>query len=328
MDKLILCQACQKERATLLEVVDNPEYPYHLCEGCHERLLTFSLRPIEWYHLAVIYSPGHYHLHDDFYDDDGKAVQPEMKVTATKSDCSPRLKDVKGNLSELLDFVTTRWFLEENVMKPFESYDPKQILAQIQKRYEETPFPDVKYRMIELAKVVGPVAGEWIRKLWEEKEEGYEHVIAQVAPYCLPIDEAYNKALLTLRDSEEKSLAFEAHAVLSKFHLVQSLDFIEANCTVFNDQWGRLAASSYPSWDKMKKWLEKGRPLSLIALDTMANCGNQEFSAGFPNYIPKVSNTNLAEVEAVLLQYKEIDSVHRVKLKVTSILENRDRIFE
>lgn len=328
MEKKEVCQACQKETATIVEAIDDPDYPYHLCGGCHSRLRAFSLKPIEWYRLAAMYSPEPYHLHDDFYDDDGKAAQPELKVKVGRLERSPKLKDVKGNLSELLDFVTTRWFLEEKVMESFTSYEPKEILAHIQKRYEETPFPDIKYRMIELAQVVGPVAEEWIRELWENTEDGYEYVVARVAPYCLPPDEAYEKALFTLKGIEEKSLPFEAYAVLSNFHFSQTLDFIETNCTVFDDQWGRLAAASNPTWDRMKSWLEKGRPLSLVALDTMANCGNREFSAVSLGYTPKISNTNPAEVEAVLVQYKEIDSVHRVKLRVASILENRNKIFE
>ncbi|USD84594.1 hypothetical protein M5E02_09385 [Bacillus safensis] len=34
----------------------------------------------------------------------------------------------------------------------------------------------------------------------------------------------------------------------------------------------RLAAVSCLTWERMKSWLNKGRPFSLIALDTTANC--------------------------------------------------------
>jgi len=35
------------------------------------------------------------------------------------------------------------------------------------------------------------------------------------------------------------------------------------------DDWAQLAAESRMSWERAKQWLEKGRPLSLIALDAL-----------------------------------------------------------
>ncbi|WHX73582.1 hypothetical protein QNH25_09500 [Bacillus safensis] len=66
MGTTTLCEACQKNEMNVVEASDEPQQPFQLCQQCHERLLTYSLRPIEWYNLAVLHSPKQFLLHDDF----------------------------------------------------------------------------------------------------------------------------------------------------------------------------------------------------------------------------------------------------------------------
>jgi hypothetical protein len=40
------------------------------------RLISHNLRPIEWKCLVAIYGSNPYMLHDDFYDEEGSALQP------------------------------------------------------------------------------------------------------------------------------------------------------------------------------------------------------------------------------------------------------------
>lgn len=46
----------------VVESSDEPKQPYQLCHQCNERLLSYSLRPIEWYNLAVLHSPKQFLL--------------------------------------------------------------------------------------------------------------------------------------------------------------------------------------------------------------------------------------------------------------------------
>ncbi|MFP7465312.1 hypothetical protein SFC44_09610 [Bacillus safensis] len=62
MGTTALCEACQKNEMNILEATDEPKQPYELCHQCHERLLNYSLRPIEWYNLAVLHSPKQFLL--------------------------------------------------------------------------------------------------------------------------------------------------------------------------------------------------------------------------------------------------------------------------
>lgn len=84
-----MCEACKKNSIEINEPSDDPNQPYKLCLRCHDKLTKFSLLPIEWYNLTVIHTPMKYLLDDDFYDDDGKACQPEEDVIATKKDRAP-----------------------------------------------------------------------------------------------------------------------------------------------------------------------------------------------------------------------------------------------
>ncbi|KIL21207.1 hypothetical protein B4134_1968 [Bacillus safensis] len=95
----------------------------------------------------------------------------------------------------------------------------------------------------------------------------------------------------------------------------------------FHDQWGRLAAVSCPTWERMKSWLNKGRPFSLIALDTMANCAGNG-PALVEQFSPKILKTDKNEVEKILHDVNQKDQVPRVKMKVSNILENKQDIFE
>ena len=123
MEKTALCEACQKNAMNVVEASDEPKQPYHLCHPCHEKLLTYSLRPIEWYNLAVLHSPKQFLLHDDFYGEDGQAFLAEDDVVVTKSDEAPTLQAVRYDLASLLDFSITRWFLEDEVIVALKQHD-------------------------------------------------------------------------------------------------------------------------------------------------------------------------------------------------------------
>lgn len=48
-------------------------------------------------------------LHDDFYDDDGTATQPEEDVVDADSYPAPTLCDVCSSLDGLIDYIVSRW---------------------------------------------------------------------------------------------------------------------------------------------------------------------------------------------------------------------------
>ncbi|MFB3167394.1 hypothetical protein P5G62_009755 [Neobacillus sp. 179-C4.2 HS] len=323
-----LCEACKINEINVVEQSDDTDQPYKVCSQCHERLLKYSLRPIEWYNLAIIHSPNKPLLHDDLYDEDGESCQPEEDVFVTKKNKAPTLKNVRNDLESLLDFSITRWFLEDDVIKALNKHDNQLTLNSVKSRFYETENYEIKTRLLEIvADVLGSSASEWVRELWRNFDEELLCPISWATASSLPAEEGLNNIFGKLKLVSEKELPIAAFTCLYRFRSFCILDWIESTCTTFNDNWGRLASVCFPTWERMKSWLNKGRPLSLIALDTMANCVK-----GYGNIVeqfsPKILGTDKSEVDQVLNDYFQIDDVPRVKMKLSIIMENKKEIFE
>lgn len=324
-----LCEACKRNEINVVEASDEPNQPYKLCNQCHERLLKYSLRPIEWYNLAVVHSPKKFLLHDDFYEEDGEACQPEEDVIVTKKDKAPTLQEVRNDLESLLDFSITRWFLEDDVIKAFKKHDNQKTLSSVKSRFYGTENYEVKSRMLEIvADVLGTSASEWVRELWRNYDEEFLYPISWATASSLPAEEGLNNVFEKLKLVNEKELPKAAFTCLYRFRSSNILDWMESTCTIFNDKWGRLAAVCFPTWERTKSWLNKGRPLSLIALDTMANCVKGYGDIYVEQFSPKIIGTDKNEVEQILNDYYQKDSVPRVKMKLSKIVENQQAIFE
>src|SRR5439155_5473288 len=110
-----LCEACESAAAETVESCDDPMEPYHLCTVCHQRLHARALRPLEWYNLAKRHGWNQFLLHDDFYDDDGTASQPEEAVECPTDFPAPSLAGVEHEPRQLLDYSITRWHFDSDV---------------------------------------------------------------------------------------------------------------------------------------------------------------------------------------------------------------------
>jgi hypothetical protein len=324
-----LCEACKINEINVVETSDDPDQPYKLCNQCHERLLKYSLRPIEWYNLAVVHSPNKFLLHDDLYEEDGEACQPEEDLVVTKKDKAPTLREVRNDLESLLDFSITRWFLEGDVINALKKHDKLATLSSVKSRFYGTENHKVKSRMLEIvADVLGTSASGWVRELWKNYDGEFLYTISWATASSLPTEEGLNNIFEKLKLVSEKELPIAAFTCLYRFRSSNILDWIESTCIIFNDNWGRLASVCFPNWERMKSWLNKGRPLSLIALDTMANCVKGYGDFYVEQLSPKILGTDKNEVEQVLDGYYQKDSVPRVKMKVARITENKIKIFE
>ena len=324
-----LCEACKVKEIKVVEISDDTNQPYKLCYECHDRLLNYSLRPIEWYNLAIIHSNNKFLLHDDFYDEDGVAGQPREDVIITIENEAPTLLAVREDLESLLDYSITRWFLDDQLINALKEYGAKTVLKSIKIRFYESKNYEVKSRMLEIvADVLGTSASEWVRELWAKYDEELLYPISWATASSLPTDEGLTYIYEKLKSVTEKKLPITAFTCLYRFRSNNILDWIESNCIIFNDNWGRLATVCFPTWERMKCWLNKGRPLSLIALDTMENCAKGARDKYVTQFSPKIIGTTTIEVEKVLNDYLQKDTVHRVKTKVAAIIANKNVIFE
>jgi hypothetical protein len=322
------CQACKEFPVEVIEETDDPNEPYKLCTGCHHRLMAFSLRPIEWYNLASVHSFYKYHLHDDFYDENGTASQPNETVLDAVRHPSPTLEAVANSPDELLSYAFTRWQIQDDLISVMKKYSPNVWLQIVGARLKETKSQAIIDTVFLICgKLLGESAGTLVRTGWEDFRyvafPGLSYALAK----CLPREEGYAKvtdALSQMNDQER----CENMYVLSWFETPLTLDWIEENIKTFSDSWGYLAASSKLDWQRATKWLHTGRPLSLVALDALRSCVRYDTPI-HKEQRPRLMNPpDKAECIETLEAYRMRDDVPRVARRVSFLLANIDRLLK
>lgn len=332
---LTLCQACQVSPAEIVEPRDDPDEPYELCLDCHRRLITFSLRPREWYNLASIHSFYKFCLHDDFYEENGTATQSKKPVIDAELFPRPSLSDVSNSPDELLRYAFTRWQISNELiqsMKTFSSDVWLQTMASWLKQTQNTILIDTIFLLC--GKVVGHHAAAFIRNSWEKYRNSaltkhdfsIWYGLCYAVAKCLPCEDGFAFVTEALSQVDDKDVYTHMH-VLGWFETPLTLNWIEENIHIFHDQWGHLAALSKMDWQRVKKWLALGRPLSLVALDALKCCVTYNTRMLQEQKPRLVSPPNQQELDAVLLAYLAIDSVPRVGKRVTFLQENWDKLI-
>ncbi len=144
--------------------------------------------------------------------------------------------------------------------------------------------------------------------------------------------EAFEMIIEELDNCEDKYLS-ELMGSLNYIQYEPVLDWIENNVHRTNSisqSWGHLAASSKFNWQRAKKWLENGRPLSLIALDAIMFCTTKDKRLNQSAWMRKIDpnlpgETNEVEIAKTIKEYLEKDKVPRTKNVINKIIRN---IFE
>lgn len=142
-----------------------------------------------------------------------------------------------------------------------------------------------------------------------------------------------DKAFLIISQEIETCEDRYLNEYITALNIIRSdkiLDWIENNIhrqANIGLNWGHLAASSYLSWDRAKKWLVTGRPLSLVALDGIMFCttvGERLNQSLWMRQIqPKLIDNPKPEIVAAKLQeYLQTDNTHRTKKTINKIIEN------
>src|SRR5258705_1463871 len=325
----ISCQACRSALVETTVESDELERPYEVCWTCAERLGTRSLRPLGWYNLACSHGQSQYLLHDDFYDDDGAACQPEGDVVDAELFPAPTLEAVSGDIEGLLDYVSTRRIIEGPVIEALSCHNHESILRSLQMRLASKPSLEVRSIAYEIcARVLGRTAEGWVREEWKSFSPTLLFDLAQASAACLPSQEGYGLVLNALTGVPSKDLV-RAAAALSWFRSAATLDWLDHNVSYpFVDDWGRVAAMSHLTWERVAKWLAFGRPLSLVALDALLACWH--YSTPILNqFAPKLlAPAPVKEMTTVLERYLISDPVPRVRKGIASIVGNWEQICE
>jgi hypothetical protein len=321
------CQACKLAPVEENVESDEPQSPFQVCRTCAHRLQTLSLRPLEWYNLASVHGPCHYYLHDDFYDHDGTAYQSDEGVVDAELFPAPTLVQVAHDLEQLLDYATTRWFIEDAVVKALNHHSKDSVLISLQRRVASNPVLQTKAVAFEIcARVLGMVAEDFIRKQWESYTPALLQALAEASAACLPSKEGFNLVEKAVANVPPKEIV-KASVALSWFRSEATLDWIERNISdPLVENWGRLAAVSDLKWERVDRWLASGRPLSLVALDALIACWHYN-TVILRRFAPKLLEpAPVDEMTAALNAYLDRDSAPRVRKAIAAIVGNWDQI--
>ena len=132
------CEACRIKKVTVVDTDRDSVIPFRLCKDCHFRLISLSLRPLEYFNLVAVH--GHeYELHEDFYDEDGTACQSEIPVDPDETLRFPKLSEIKGSLERLIDYATVKWWYPSEVTEYFRAFGNDEILKELDNRLNHNP---------------------------------------------------------------------------------------------------------------------------------------------------------------------------------------------
>ena len=322
------CEACERADVEVVDQSDDAEHPYHLCGACHVRLRSFALRPLEWYNLAKRYGWYQFLLHDDFYNEDGTAAQPDGEVDAPSAFPAPTLEEVQDDPALLLDYSITRWHFDANVTTAWERFPPHTVLSVVCARFDTTWDMGIRALVLTIcAAVLGDHAADFVRRAWE----GYPQKVslaslADASAACLPLSEGFERvksALGGLEGREKRDLML----CLGSFHSQEALKWIEQNVfEPITESWGYLAAASNIDWPRTERWVESGRPLSLVAIDALAAIV-RPMSPFLRQYGPSLgAPPTVSRLKEVLAAYRERDPVPRVQKRIDALLANAEAL--
>ncbi|GGH27492.1 hypothetical protein FAZ19_19035 [Sphingobacterium alkalisoli] len=325
------CESCNIKEIEVEDLADEGQNPFRLCLSCQNRLLNKALRPLEFFNLTAIH--GHtYYLHDDFYNyDTGEATQSDIEVIDAEKFPFPDIEQFKDDLNRLIDFSFVQYFTNAFVITELQKFDKLEVLKRLKEKVDYNRA--INYKAYEIAgKVVGKTAEEWIKKEWANRRENELQLFAEPIAKCVDFDDAFKILKTELESGDDKFLTENVSALLY-FQSDKTLDWIEEvseRIKNISSSWGQLAASSQFTWERANNWLTIGRPLSLIALDSLIYCTTNgkrlNQSLWLRKLNPRLVDNPRPEVIANRLRnYLTVDSVPRTKNAVETIIEN---VFE
>jgi MoaA/NifB/PqqE/SkfB family radical SAM enzyme len=181
---------------------------------------------------------------------------------------------------------------------------------------------DVHWRALLMIEQAGPEAADWMREIWQlllaENYAGTSIALRAMAA-VLPADGSFELAKQWLDGAQNPNQYTERLMSFFVLRNPRTVALIEqwwrqsdSNTPVTID-WGTMAAASSVDWPTLRRWLESGRPLGLVALAAL----HTYVSKGLPAEYVKPDH---AEFERVLNNYKTRDPAPRATKEVDSVL--------
>jgi hypothetical protein len=169
---------------------------------------------------------------------------------------------------------------ETEVERSLSRHTPEKILRSLQQRVARARTIDIERTAYKIcARVLGSVAEDWIRDCWDQFHPANFQALAEASAGCLPFNEAFERVTSALEGKTANEIAADCFA-LAYFRSPRTLQWMEAHPERIDahrarrdtDFWGRVAALSRFSWSRAVQWLQRGAPLSYVALAAIETC--------------------------------------------------------
>jgi hypothetical protein len=328
----MICPSCQKRKIESVKDHENNGFQYSLCLKCEERLINYALRPIEYFRLKAFYGDTHL-LHDDFYDEDGTACQANQSLGFFKGKSFPKLKELK-TLKDLIDLATVVWEIDKPLKESINKYTNEEIEEELIKRLEERPY--LKQDIIRItSKVINGTSSTFVKSLWTNRNNEEALIeYAELLANSFKGNEGVLDYLSQLDKIESGKELNEQVGGLIFFKSPKIISWIEnsaARIKNITDVWGTVSALSDIDWDTIIKWMDNGRPLSLVAIDALSEYATDQHTLNrSPLSRYRIKGLPQPPENKVIIDsinnYLQIDGVTRVKQRVQYIESNINKI--
>lgn len=262
-------------------------------------------------------------MHDDFYTEEGRPLQPKRAVTDAESFPCPTLAQCAPDPQRLIDFALTRFHLTPELTAALKAHAPH-LLTTIELRFAGTRNRWIRTRLVEIAaRALERNAESWFRQVMHASEP--PELLSYLHPGhdCLSREDGLQFAQASLAQLPKKELA-QACLVLVHFRAHATLDWIESNVhEPITARWGDVAAASALDSPRVESRLRTGRPLSLVALDALVACSGPLPSQSFltQQMQPRLhADVPESSIEAALRAYAARDRSPRVSSAVNYII--------
>jgi hypothetical protein len=154
-------------------------------------------------------------------------------------------------------------------------------------------------------------------------------LLSSAAACCLPADESFARVVAEI-EREPAGCQHRMLELLKPLRDRRVLAWIETHAqSPITSAWGNAAAASRLDWPKALEWLNKGRPMSLVALDALEAL---VFPFGDPDDrfhgVRLLDPPTRRTLTRVLKAYAARDSVPRVEKVVDFVLSNLDVLLD
>jgi hypothetical protein len=186
-----------------------------------------ALRPLEWYNLAKGHGWYQFLLHDDFYDEDGRACQPEECVESPEDFPAPTLNQASRDAKLLLDYSITRWRFAGDVAAAWGAFSRPEVLAVLSERFGRTTNLGIRSCVLEVcASTLAETGADFVRYVWGEYPTAVAlSALAEASAPCLPFREGFDRVTAAL-EKENGSSKRNLMLSLGCFHSPEALDWI------------------------------------------------------------------------------------------------------